>query len=416
MARKKYRGIPPVKAGPVGPEEKKHSFEASEDKESRNMMFLIIGFLLILIIIGVGVLVFLFLSRLQPPVPVVTPNVTDIANLTNITPTECDDTCMLQLAINTTSLDLCNKINSSSIQQNCYSLLANLSLTACLNLEDKSRLKDCVILHALKNSDTGICSNLAEPDATACLAKVDPCYAKNGTEKNLCLALSKKSYSLCKGDEECLFNYSQTTGTTAACGELGKVKGAACKSIVLKKDECYDLPTQSERDYCYQLYAIGVDDKVICTMTYPDSLYALNCHSYFASKLSDLSVCDSLSLNNRWDCYTNFSMGTTNVSGCVKIHRLATTSRFRCFFEFAKKWGDPSACDLINDPGQTTTCYVGSIMNNSNLDYQNCDDVDRTVWKNKCYTQSAKNNKDSTICDYITTELERKGCLAIVGG
>lgn len=416
MARKQrssgYGGIPPL--GPKAEDmEKRHKYEPPEGKDNRKMMFVLIGILLVLIVVGVSVLIFLFMGQLAPPIPPdIKPNVTVPENLTNVTPPGCDDSCLLQVAINTSSVSFCGKINDSSMQQSCYTHFSNDSLSACLKIEDATKLRECVSYHAVLNDDIGICSNLDGPDKDSCLAQVDICHEKQGTRRDLCDALSKNDPGLCKGDEECIFNYSFTTGIPGSCEALGDVvTEQACKSYVLDQDLCYDLPRQAEKDLCYQIYAIKSDDSVVCSAIYPDTLYALECYSHFSVEKSDLSLCDGLSLNNRWACYTNYSFGTKDISGCVSIHRLATTARFKCFFEYAKSYGDPSACDLINVTAQTTTCYVGSILNNTNLNYETCKDVVRIQWKNKCYMESAIMNNDSSLCDYIETELERKSCL-----
>jgi hypothetical protein len=162
------------------------------------------------------------------------------------------------------------------------------------------------------------------------------------------------------------------------------------------------------------MYANLSDDPLICTLINPDTLYSFNCFSHFALKEEDLSICDYLSLDYRWDCYSNYSFVTKDLSGCKNINKLATTSRFRCFYDYAKSYGDPSACDYINDPSPTITCYVGAMMNNTNLDYSTCSGVVVTQWRNKCYMQSAILNENPSLCNMIETESERNNCLSQV--
>jgi len=403
------RGIP--KPGESLSPDKKHSFEPSEKKESNKKVFFLIAVLLVFIVAGVGLLIFIFMGMIVPPPPP-TSNLTNVtANETNATVTGgCDDQCMLLLAQNTSSSSYCDLINNSSLKSQCYLALANVSLSSCLKTTG-SNLLDCVTNHALINSDIGICSNLMGADNLACMVAVNPCYAKNGTEKRLCLAISKNDYSLCADDTDCEMDYIKKTGNESACESITEtVKKYACISIAMEKDKCYDLTLQSQKDLCYQIYATETDDEVACTAITPNSIYALDCFSFFAINRSQYSICDSLTLNNRWACYSNFSIGTKLTSGCNAIDKLASTSRFRCFYDFAKLYGDPSACDLIGDVSQTLTCYVGAIMNNTALDYTKCANVVREEWKNKCYSQSAKIKNDSSICSYIETESEREHC------
>ena len=403
-------GIP--KPGESSTPEKKHSFEPPGKKESNKTVFFLIAVLLIFIVIGVSLLIFIFMGKIIPPSPP-TSNLTNVtANITtNGTVTGgCDDQCMLLLAQNTSSSSYCDVINDSSLKSQCYLALANVSLSSCLKTTG-SNLLDCVTNHAVRNSDIGICTNLEGADNLACMVAVNPCYAKNVTERQLCLAISKNDDSLCAGDEECIIDFIKTTGDESACDSIANtVKKYACISIALKKDKCINLTLQSQKDLCYQIYAVETDDEATCNDITPNSIYALDCFSFFAINRSQYSICDSLTLNNRWACYSNFSIGTKLTSGCQAIDTLAYTSRFRCFYGYAKLYGDPSACDLIGDVSQTLTCYVGAIMNNTALDYTNCANIVKEQWKNKCYSQSAQNKNDSSICNYIETENEREGC------
>ena len=404
----------------AAPEQKKYSYETPESKESRNRVLLLIGIMLVLVIVGIGVLVFLFMGGVPPSGGISVPGVAPPENASNLTvPPYCDDDCYLQLALNATSPDFCRSIKDPARKNGCFVALSNVSMEACVAVQDHATLKDCVLRYAVQNNDTDLCLYLPEPDSTECMGLLDPCYQLSGTPMSICLALEKRDSSFCGYDKACIINYTETTGDAGACSLISETAGQyACTSVALDKDKCSDLQLKSERDLCYQIYAIKTDDKALCSAISPDSIYMIECLSYFAVKLNDYTVCDTdaLKFNNRWNCYSNYSFGTGNSSGCVAIDKLATTSRFSCMYQFAKMWGDPSACDLIGDPGESVTCYVGSIMNNTRLDYAHCQGIGPYVWRNKCYMQSAKLANDTTFCLYITTENESKSCVNEVTG
>jgi hypothetical protein len=210
-------------------------------------------------------------------------------------------------------------------------------------------------------------------------------------------------------------NYSVTTGDASACGNLTEtVKSKACSSATLLTDKCTDLTLDSEKNYCYELYAIYSDNPLTCTQINGDNVYSLDCVSYFAGKRKDLSICekDSLSLNSLWACYINYSLISGDISGCAKIDPMATTNKFACSFAFAKKFGDPTACQLITDSlNQRSTCYQGVILySNQNLDWTKCAGVVNIDWKNKCYVEAAKLRNDISICDNIESDNGRLGC------
>jgi hypothetical protein len=129
--------------------------------------------------------------------------------------------------------------------------------------------------------------------------------------------------------------------------------------------------------------------------------------------MQNLSICDEgdIGLNELWACYRNYSLITGNLSGCQNIDELAITNQFQCVFEYAKKYGDPSACDLIESLSSRSTCYEGSIIySNQNLDWHHCSNVTNFIWQNKCYTEGAKITNNISICDYPSETYARESC------
>ena len=397
-------------------DDKEHKgYDTPASKESKSMVIVLIAIMLVLIAIGGGVLVFLFMNHPVPgpPVPQLPgPEANATMNLSNAT--TCDDQCMLQNAVSGGSAGLCLNISNVSTRQTCYVLLSNTSVSVCLELENGTMKAQCVGNHARINNDISLCSLLPEPDATACMAALNPCYANNGTARRLCLALASRNHTLCDSDKECILNYSQATRTTDACSQLSLVaEQYGCWAVASNKDKCAAVDLQSQKDLCYEVFAIQTNDEQLCQAITPNNLYQTECLSFFAAKMGDYSVCNAgLSLDNRWICYTNYSVASGNPSGCAAIDPMATSARFNCYFTLAKSWGNPSVCEQFGDPSEINTCFVGSIMNNTRLNYSNCAGISLAQWKNKCYTEAAKMQNDPSICSFITTENEKNSCLA----
>ncbi|MBU0532045.1 hypothetical protein KKB44_00980 [Candidatus Micrarchaeota archaeon] len=391
--------------------EKNYSFR----KTDQNPM-LILGILLILIVLFGGALIFLLDNRVID-IPEIFTNETPpeeepeefLVNQTNVTEI-CDDNCYYELAIETQTFSLCQNITDNMTQQDCYEALSNFSLDACIGLENQSKKETCIILFAKSESNLSLCDYLEEKEN--CQFEVDPCLAED--DVNLCRALTSSEPSECKEDSLCLLNYSITKSNSTTCDLIqNSVISTACTSILTRNDKCYTLGRQTEQDYCYQLYAIYTDNYVQCTQITYNTQYALECYSYFAGKYNDLSICDAdgFELNNKWDCYTAFSLTSGNISGCEAIHELATTSRFNCAFEFAKKYGNPGACNVIQALPTRSTCYQGAILySNENLNWTYCVDVLNFDWRNKCYSETAKLYDDISLCDYISEDFAKEAC------
>ena len=390
-------------------------------KESNRLLIAVVSVLIVAIVLIIAGLAIMLGTGTPPvvnPPTNITNNGTVIVNQTNITNiTKCDDNCLVQLAETKKDASICTNITNSTKLEECYERLANFSLDTCIKIKNYTVMKSCITYHAVKINSTEVCVNLKAEDAQKCRLTVDQCYYATGTDETTCKALQAKDYSICKKNEDCIYNYSMTTGDINACGELADApKQFACIAVTKKSDECAKLSLQAQKDLCREIYAKKMNNNMLCTLVLSDTTYALGCYSHFAVSDRDLSICDiGLSLDNRWKCYQNYSWGTGDRGGCDNITKWAPTNRFICYFEYAKKFGDPSACEAINDTTmESLSCYIGSITNNSNLKLENCHKMRPTVWKNSCYTEVGILKNDTSTCDYITTYAEKQSCIANV--
>lgn len=397
----------------AGQKQQKQYRYKSDDGSSAAIL---IGVLLIAVLLVGGGLVYVILQKkgVEPVAPPAQPqaNNTTRPNLTNQTPVvpPCDAACLYQRAVFSGSAAMCANLSGQYVQQ-CYEALANSSLEACTAVADSAKRDACIFAFALSSSNISLCDLSGE--RAACRRAVDPCA--DSADKPLCNALGKSDPSLCLSDTWCLLNYSTAAGNSSACGLIqNPVISKACVSAIRRTDKCTDLALEAERDYCYQLYATYTGDYLVCTSISPDSLYSLDCFSLFAAREANLSICDKdgLNLNNLWDCYTNYSLLTGDLAGCRKIDPLATTHKFKCAFEYAKKFGNPAACQVIDETlKQRSTCYEGAIIySNRNLNWTWCAQVVNFDWHNKCYTEAAKLYNDSSLCDYASEQYARTSC------
>jgi len=328
----------------------------------------------------------------------------------------CDDECLYQKAVSEVDIKYCEWMLNETYEQECYEAIANESTDACLRVLAIGGLEKCIVENVNRTGDISLCENLNDEKIIECKALFEPCYAYgNTTDQRICLALKNDNPEYCEQDPVCLLNYSLEVADKTICDSItGYIaERTACKSIHDMQDYCVNLQSVAEMEYCWELYAIATDQPLLCTQITTESQYALECYSYFAAKNDDLSFCDAqnIQLNDRWNCYTAYTLSTGDLSGCDAIDRLASTHMFNCYFQYGKKYGNPQACAMMDDPGFANTCYVGVIMNNTNLDWEYCAGVVVTDWRNKCYTQSAQIEMDISLCDFITTGPERQLCI-----
>ncbi len=394
---------------------KKYQFKT----EDEGNVIPLIGVLVVLIILVAGALYVVVTaggSGEPPAVPPVKPNETNVTepmnqtNVTNLTQV-CADECHYQNALLNESADECKLIQNDTLLEICYEEIADVSLAACLEVTNQTKKDFCVTSFAVSKDDIELCDVL-DTARQSCRKSVDSCIGS--TDEELCRALKDTDPTKCLSDTECLLNYSMQKQNSSSCSLIqNPVVAAGCESAIKDTDKCDNLALQSQRDYCYQIYAQYSDDYLVCTQISDNSDYKLNCLSMFAASEGNYTICTKgmLQLDDRWACYTNYSLMSGDISGCVAINELATTNRFKCVFEYAKKYGDPSACQVIVSLPTRDTCYQGTILySNDNLDGVYCKNVTNFNWRNKCYNEAAKISGDVTLCDEIEESFAKQAC------
>jgi len=396
--------------------ERRYKFKTEDDGN----IVPLIGILVILIVLVAGAFYLLLTSGGNGEDPddpyIIVPDTNDTVdvnetNQTNVTYV-CDDSCHFDLAILNESVDECELISNETLLQDCYEQLSDVSLAACLEVLDPDKKAFCTTAFALNNDEIDLCDLLSE-GRDSCKEAIDPCFSS--TNEPLCRALDEEDPSYCMYDSDCLLDYSMIKQDASACKVIqNPVVAAGCESAIKKTDKCDDLDLQSERDYCYEVYAIYSDDYKVCTSITQDTSYRLNCLSLFAVSEGNYSICveGGLNLDYRWACFTNYSLLAHDLSGCEEIHELASSNKFNCVFEYAKKFGEPDACELISSLPTRDTCYQGAIIYSAeNLQPDHCDDISDFNWRNKCYNEAAKKYDDVSICDGLEEDFAHQACV-----
>jgi len=384
--------------------------DAHEDP--KHTMYLL-GALVIFIVLIAGAFIFLLSQKGgAPDLPgdILNPPAQNQSPSGNQTPV-CDDQCNLDLAKGSGDISYCKEVISPELQESCFEALSSDSFEACTSLPaDKS--VDCITAFAVEDSDMSLCELLADPHP--CKLAIDPCY--DSSDPRLCKAIYEEDPSVCAHDTDCLLEYSFSKRSTDSCDLIqDAARVAFCKAVLTSGSQCSYLPTTPQKDECYQLLGQRIGDHTICQEIIDKMTYGVPCLSEIAVDEADLDVCDqaSLPLDGLWACYRAYSLGTGDIAGCERIHEGAPTNRFACAFEYAKKFGDPSACQVIvSTLGSRDTCYQGAIIYSAeNLTSAHCGDVTDFNWRNKCFTEAAKKEADVTVCERISEDFARESCI-----
>lgn len=379
---------------------------------SKNNTPMLVG-LVILAIILVGGLLYLSLPK-QLPSQNISVNITNttqnLSENSTIPIPICDDSCLFSRALISSSFEDCAKINSTTKQQ-CFVAISNSSFDACTSVLNYSIKKQCINKFALSRNSTSICDELVSSDRSSCKVAVDSCFGSSNP--GVCYAFKFSDPTRCQSDEGCLLNYAQNHSSVAACELIqNRPVSLGCKSAISHNNFCGSL-SGVQSDLCLQVYGGLSNDKSIC-QTIQTSSYSLSCFANVSVSSNDSSVCDNsqMSLNDRWTCHTSYSLSSGDISGCDSIPDLADNAKFQCAFQFAKKFGDPSSCQIIDSISSRIVCYQGSIIYSpQTLDYRKCSNITNYNWMNKCYLESAKTYSDISLCDLIEDTSFRQTCI-----
>lgn len=339
------------------------------------------------------------------PQPIPEQNTTQIDNSTNL----CDDRCHFEKADKNADVLECKKISTSSGVYDCLTYISDRSLEACKLLDLSDKKIACISKFA--KTDPILCSVLGSKEFD-CVALVSGCSKTDFT----CQSKFYNDAKFCNQDSACLLEFAFSKKNADYCNSIqnAAIKGACTFVLSSNQEACSNL-VAAQRDYCYELSATYTNDSTYCSYI-PSGEYRVNCFSTLAASQKTISLCEQkdITLDDRWHCYTNYSLLSGDFAGCKKIDKLATTNQFKCVFEFAKKFGSATSCELIEDISNRGTCYQGVILYTpQNIQTSGCAGVTDQSWRNKCYLESAKTHSDISICDNIADAAAITNCRSL---
>lgn len=405
------------------PKDKNQKKEDKSPKNQDSNYVLIAAVVIGVILLGGLVALSIGFGKPSPPAntnnqPIKNETITPINNSTNNQTVEvevnqspvCDDNCNLAAATIDNFQMNCAQISSSTTKDLCYQKFANQSFDACKIVTNAAIKESCVSAFAYKEQSSEKCSELTDAQSrNRCVAKAASC---NGN--TTCIAVAKNDLSICDNEDSCMFEFAYKTQNSTICTQISGIQmKAACTYATTRSDACTQLQYPIQRDLCYSLYGEKTKEITACQLIRGDK-YLGTCFGAVAVERKDATICASsgIGLEELWTCYTKVALETRNSTVCANIDIRATSARFDCAFESAKRLGDPSACQIITDIGPRIPCYQAILIHDpSKLDPSKCDLVTHPTYQNKCYTEAAKKTGEVSYCDKVDGADERLSCI-----
>ena len=284
----------------------------------------------------------------------------------------------------------------------------SLMLFACVGFEEHVK-QEKEIVPTLSINET--IKNITE-EPKEIIEIEDPCEGYYGTERTLCLAINQNNYSICKNDE-CLLEFAKNKSNEEACNQITlEVDKYICLSIVRGYEACTLAESKSGRNKCLAEYANYTGDESLCEKIIDqNSDYLKNCYLAIAIKEMSRSKCKFNSLGEsaqKDECRREYARLTKDVSCCEYLW--IDSWENDCYRQSAFDNLNPSLCNRIKHNYDRWQCYQGILNRGYPKEIEECKKISDIEWVGKCITNIAVLQNDSSLCNQITTELEKRNC------
>lgn len=375
-------------------------------KKLRNMIL----FAIVISLIVFGFVFFLFFGNGEIYVLSRTPQISQLPGIMLNETKICGDECFKQLALTNANFSYCKNVSEAE-KDECLEMFMNTEREACLAIRSYELRKKCINTFAYAEKNLSLCDFLKSSDSALCKEKINPpCMDVSEQEKReLCLALRNNKSSYCT-KLDCFLSYANERKDSSVCEALdAKAENYACKSIASKTDKCAALSGIYTLDYCYQLFVQYSHEFSYCEKI-QTGFYKFECYLNVAIIKKNKDYCAKNELEYIWKCYTNYSLASADIEGCLAINNYATGSKDGCIRTYAIKYDEPKICLYASTSYIRTNCYADVILQSTNLTVAKCETVLHPTWKDKCFTRAATIIGDKSICDYIENPDEKRRC------
>ena len=271
------------------------------------------------------------------------------------------DSCYLSVAMNTTNLAFCGRINSTNASNECYMYFANYTDNPSVCEEIGGALgSECAYHIAVATNSTGDCSFVnGTRGRLDCNATVDFDNAVRYDNSSYCAGIYSN-------------NDTATSEGILQNSSAGRYPDLSLNiTQMLLEITAYHNQTMGARDLCYTSLAYKSHNSTYCSGILNASLNSL-CSSETAGSASGKNASTNSTLNmtallnscngqaNATVCrytymYLNAEM-TGNVMMCKNIPSNYSSLSFQCFYNLAEKYNSTSYCGYITNSTLNSAC------------------------------------------------------------
>jgi len=182
-----------------------------------------------------------------------------------------------------------------------------------------------------------------------------------------------------------------------------------------KYAECIAESNIQKKDQCIQQIAIEFNKDALC-----DELINLDSRKCkrevwkaFAVVSLEINECKGLQTDfDKINCVKEIALNSSDKSICSKmpevVSTVSPTEINSCFIELAMQEKDLTVCDEI-DGSMKDTCKFGTAIAVSDPDL--CNAFELATIRNDCIARIAVNNNDVSLCERITSSIQKNKCI-----
>jgi hypothetical protein len=328
------------------------------------------------------------------------------------------DDCYLALASSRSDPEICKNIYSEATLNACYAQFADSRLEICMRITDGGMRAGCLTANAVREKSEQTCNLVDNPEKREeCLRLVlPPCMLiSDYSSRLLCLALEKNDYSVCKSDA-CFFAFAANRSNADACLLINtSADRYACDAVVKKSPAlCKEASLVPVQDSCIEKSAYLLGDSGACDLATSGSDYRNRCYAHFAVERRNPVICENAEPESGRDtCYRNYSVVLADTSACAYVKE--TLNRQGCYYQAAIRNRMPSLCNPFTGQTLREDCYARAIFIDEGPLPSDCPKLLSEQWIGKCYYVAAKTGNNRAYCDLITTDYDKRSCLALFG-
>ncbi len=291
-----------------------------------------------------------------------------------------------------------------------FIIAMSLVLFACIGFE-KEVVEPNTVLPAPPVNES--INNINETEEeTVDIINENPCPGLFGTQKRICLSIHENNYSVCENDE-CLLEFAKNKSNEEACDQMEfEATKYYCLSIVKNKEQCTLAPSTNGKNKCLADYANYTGEESLCRkISQETGEYKKQCYLAIAIHEMNCTKCNFNTLGQSGDkdeCRRDYARLTGDTSCCTDLWSKSWEND--CYRQAAFDNNNPSLCNDITNNYHRWQCYQGVFNSGNPKKIEECNKISDLEWEGKCITNIAVLQNDSSICEEITTQQEKRNC------